>query len=136
MDVQTDLYMIQGRWKPTDPCPVTSVQWAVTELGSGRQVRPFTDATGGTHVLYDDTLMLHALKVYLIEVKVKDALGRQWHARSDGVLVSVGTPAVAAVWEGHGERDMDFQTSVTEVVASWDHFGDSRSALPTDQIVR
>ena len=135
-DSQADLNLIQGQWVFSDECPVTTAQWSATELGSGRVVHNFTDMPSNIQAFYDDTVSLENLKMYVSHVRITDALGRTFEAYSDGVMVSIGTPDTAPVWEGAGAHDMDFQESLDIIEASWGAFGNSRSALPSDHVTR
>ena len=135
-DGQTDLNLIQGHWHLTDPCPVVNAEWWVTELGSGRLVRNLSAIPDGGQAFFDDTLSLDNLKTYVTHVRVVDAANRTFEAYSDGTTVCLDKPDTAAVWEGSGRHDMDYQESLQEIVASWEDFGDPRSALPSDRVVR
>ena len=135
-DGQTDLNLIQGYWRFTDPCPIVSAEWWVTELGSGRTVRNLTAIPDHGQAFSDDTLSLDDLKTYVTHVRIVDASNRTFEAYSDGMTVSLDTPDTAAVWEGSGHHDMDYQESLQEIVASWEDFGNPRSALPLDHIIR
>ncbi|XP_070204336.1 uncharacterized protein [Littorina saxatilis] len=136
-DGQADRNIIQGHWRFADPCPILSAEWSVTELGSGRVIMPFTTLPDSRRRFYDDTVSLVNTKTYVSHVRITDALNRTFTAFSDGVTVSAGIPTTASVWEGFADgMDVDFQQSLNEIDASWDDFGDSRSALPSERVVR
>ncbi|KAK7113965.1 hypothetical protein V1264_000110 [Littorina saxatilis] len=135
-DGQVDLHLIQGHWKVTDPCPIISASWWVTELGSGREIRNLTDLQDNSRSFYDDTLSLENLKTYVAHVRVTDSVNRTWEAWSDGVTVSLDSPDTARVWEGVAPNDVDYQESLNKITATWESFGNPRSPLPSDQVVR
>nr|KAG5707973.1 hypothetical protein BaRGS_025111 [Batillaria attramentaria] len=136
LEGMADLNVIQGRWHFSDPCPIVRAEWAVTELSTGRYVKPFTPIPDSGQVFYDDTLSLENFKTYVSHVRVTDAQNRTYTAYSDGVTVDIQPPDTAAVWEGTGRDDQDYQVTLEELVASWDPFGDPQSVLPSQQILR
>lgn len=140
-DGQANLNTIQGQWTLNDLCPIISGEWWVTELGSGRLVRSSTpllhNPADNTFMqrFYDDSLTLQNMRTYLVHVRVTDAQNRTFEAFSDGVTVCLDSPETAAVWEGKGHHDMDFQVSLNSIQFSWDSFGDPRSTLPSEHIL-
>nr|KAG5700346.1 hypothetical protein BaRGS_029598 [Batillaria attramentaria] len=100
-DGQSEVNMLQGRWLYSDPCPIISAQWSVTEIG-GRVVTNFTDIPGNE--FQNDRLDLENFKTYVNVVKIKDAMGRTFTAFSDGVTVLVREPQPALVRDGLATR--------------------------------
>ena len=73
---------------------------------------------------------------YVNYVRIRDALNRTRTAYSDGVTVLIRRPDTASVRDGLADNDIDFQQPVDTLSANWDSFGDSRSTLPSDRIIR
>ncbi|KAL8573311.1 hypothetical protein ACOMHN_032773 [Nucella lapillus] len=134
-DGQHELHVLQGQWRYTDPCPVLEVEWSVTELG-GQKVTEWTRINPSIQQFYNDSLHLENFKTYINFVRIRDALNRSRVAFSDGVTVDIRLPATAAVRDGLGKTDVDFQQDTHTLNANWDSFGDPRSTRPSDQIVR
>nr|KAG5704401.1 hypothetical protein BaRGS_031107 [Batillaria attramentaria] len=135
MDGQTDLGVMQGTWRYSDPCPVLSVEWSLTELG-GKTVFEFSEIPGNGRQFYNDDLHLENLKTYVNHIRIKDALNRTFTAFSDGITMLLRSPDAKTVRDGLGANDQDFQEATDRLSANWDAFGDARSTLPSDQIVR
>ena len=135
LDGQTELHVLQGSWRYSDPCPVLSAEWSAVELG-GKTVLSFTAIPDNSGSFYNDSLRLENLKTYVNYVRLRDALNRTRTAFSDGVTVLLREPDVGAVRDGLGDDDADFQEPVDRLSANWDYFGNPRSTLPSDRIVR
>ena len=82
------------------------------------------------------TFMLVSPCSYVNYVRIRDALNRTRTAYSDGVTVLIRRPDTASVRDGLADNDIDFQQPVDTLSANWDSFGDSRSTLPSDRIIR
>ena len=135
MDGQSDLHVLQGSWTYSDPCPVLSAEWSVVELG-GKTITNFTAIPESGRHFYNDSMQLENFKTYVSFVRIRDGLNRSITAYSDGVTVVIRQPDAAAVRDGPGEVDMQYQEAVDHLSANWDQFGDARSTLPSDIVLR
>ncbi|KAK7493720.1 hypothetical protein BaRGS_00015049 [Batillaria attramentaria] len=135
VDGQTKLNLMQGRWRYSDPCPIVSAEWSVREL-NGKIVTNFAAIPDNATEFYNDSLHLENLKTYVNYVRIVDALGRRFTAFSDGITVMIRQPQPAVVRDGLGLNDEDYQESTDRLSANWDMFGDPRSTLPSDHILR
>ena len=77
-----------------------------------------------------------AVSSYNNYVRIHDALGRERVAYSDGVTVLIRRPDTATVRDGLADSDIDFQEDTHTLSANWEDFGDARSTLPSDRIIR
>lgn len=135
MDGQIDLHVLQGSWRYSDPCPVLSAEWSVKELG-GKDIIGFEAIPDKSLHFYNDDLHLQNFKTYVNYVRITDALKRTVTAYSDGITVLARLPDPAMVRDGLSDEDHDFQEPVDRVSANWDVFGNPRSTLPSDHIIR
>ena len=135
MDGQSDLHVLQGSWTYSDQCPVLSAEWSVLELG-GKTITNFTAIPDNGQRFFNDIVHLENFKTYVSFVRITDALNRTITEFSDGVTVIIRQPDAAAVRDGLGEIDLKYQEAVDQLSANWDEFGDARSTLPSDVILR
>lgn len=135
LDGQLQLHLLEGGWRYSDPCPVLLAEWSVVELG-GLVVTNFTAILDNGRRLYNDGLHLENFKTYVNYVRLTDALNRTRTAYSDGITVLIRQPDTGTVRDGLELNDMDFQQPTDSLSANWDSFGDDRSTLPSDHIIR
>ncbi|XP_070206105.1 uncharacterized protein [Littorina saxatilis] len=134
-DGQSEVHVLEGRWRYSDPCPVLLAQWSVLEL-AGQPLTNFTHIPDTATYFYNDALHLDNFKTYISYVRIVDALNRTRTAYSDGVTVLISRPDTATVRDGLGDNDIDFQQHTDTLAANWDEFGDARSTLPSNHIIR
>ena len=105
-------------------------------LFKSKVVIDFTAIPDNRRRFYNDSLRLENFRTYVNYVRVKDALNRTLTAFSDGITVLLREPKTSVVRDGLGDDDNDFQELVDRLSANWDPFGNPRSTLPSDHIVR
>ena len=124
---------VLGTWTYSDPCPVITSEWAVTDL-DGNVIQDYMPTPGNGRFVYNDELTLENNLMYFINVRVTDAANRTMVAISDGVVILIEPPGPGHVRDGLEQDDIDYQESTTELSANWDDFGDNTSSSPTQVI--
>ncbi|KAK3094096.1 hypothetical protein FSP39_024081 [Pinctada imbricata] len=132
-DFQSDLNVIQGIWVYSEPCPIVKAEWAIHDL-KGNLVQDYIGAAGNGHILYNDELTLENNMMYMISVRITDAINRTAEAQSDGMVILIQPPGPGDVRDGLGGEDIDYQESITQLSANWENFGSLESSNPTQMI--
>ncbi|XP_067685182.1 uncharacterized protein [Haliotis asinina] len=133
-DFQTSLSALEGHWHYTSGCPVMKAEWQIMTV-SWTAFQDFTSIPESHGTFFSDELRLTAGFTYINVIRVTDAIGRIHVAHTDGVTVLIEPPHPGAVRDG-AEKDIDYQTSTTELSANWDAFGKPNSTDATQQIDR
>ncbi|KAI8485717.1 hypothetical protein Bbelb_365510, partial [Branchiostoma belcheri] len=129
---QRSLTSVSAAWEPFTDAETLIVRYeiAIGTTQGGGQLRSFTeveveDVCSATVTGLD----LADIRQVYVSVKGTNAAGLATVAVSNGVYisrVSAGLPPLAApqVRDGNLEQDLDYQTSLDELQASWDFSGD------------
>ena len=131
-DYQSDISMIRGHWKYSDPCHIVSSEWAIEDL-LGNRIQDYIPIKGTS--FYNDELVLTNGFTYFNIIRVIDALNRTRISRSDGIAIRIQPPHLGNVRDGIDE-DQNYQESITELSANWYGFGEEMSKDPTQRIVK
>ncbi|KAK3092476.1 hypothetical protein FSP39_003379 [Pinctada imbricata] len=132
-DFQGDLNVIQGIWQYSEPCPIVHAEWAIYDL-QGNLIQDYIGSTGNGRILYNDELTLENNMMYMISVRITDAINRTAEAQSDGIVILIQPPGPGDVRDGLGDEDIDYQESTTQLSANWENFGSLESSNPTQMI--
>ncbi|XP_066300154.1 uncharacterized protein [Branchiostoma lanceolatum] len=123
---QRSLTSVSAAWEPfTDTeSPIIRYEVAIGTTPGGGQLRPFSEVSNGCSVTITGLDLADIRQVY-VSVRGTNAAGLATVAVSNGVYisrVSSGlTPLPAPhVRDGHLAEDLDYQTSLNELQASWD----------------
>ena len=127
------ILFFKGSFKYSDDCPILKSEWSIVDL-TGEIIQNYTRIPGNGFFLYNDKLNLKNNVLYIIKVKITDALNRTKIGKSDGVTVRIQPPVFGTVRDGLGSKDIDYQFSYTQLSANWDSFGDTASNDPTQQM--
>lgn len=127
------ILFFKGSFKYSDDCPILKSEWSIVDL-KGEIIQNYTRIPGNGFFLYNDKLNLKNNVLYIIKVKITDALNRTKIGKSDGVTVRIQPPVFGTVRDGLGSKDIDYQFSYTQLSANWDSFGDTASNDPTQQM--
>ncbi|XP_078664148.1 uncharacterized protein LOC144907219 [Branchiostoma floridae x Branchiostoma belcheri] len=129
---QRSLTSVSAAWEPFTDAETLTVRYeiAIGTTPGGGQLRSFTEVDVGNDCSATVTgLDLADIRRIYVSVKGTNAAGLATVAVSNGVYisrVSAGLPPLAApqVRDGNLEQDLDYQTSLDELQASWDFSGD------------
>jgi len=101
--------------------------WAIGTSPGATDVQAFvpvgtaSNASNGALALADGT-------TYFVTIRATNAAGLTVSAGSDGVTVDATPPSPGSVSDG-ASSDIDFQTSLTSIDASWTGFADAQSGV-------
>ena len=84
-------YFFKGSFKYSNDCPILKSEWAIVDL-TGEIIQNYTSIPGNDFFLYNDKLNLKNNVLYIIKVKITDALNRTKIGKSDGVIVRIQPP--------------------------------------------
>ncbi|KAK3084977.1 hypothetical protein FSP39_022291 [Pinctada imbricata] len=113
-DYQSKLNVIQGYWEYSDACPILKAEYMIEDL-TGKVIQDYQLVPGNGRFFYNDELTLKNGYMYIVHVRVTDALYRTLSARSDGITVRIQTPNPGLVIDGLVE-DFNYQQSTTGIV--------------------
>lgn len=129
---------IDAHWEGFDDAEsgIASVQWAIGDCeGGATSVMDFTDLDPHATEARATGLPLAAGPTYCVSLRVLNGLGMAVEARSEGAAVDPSPPIVGSVVETEDPdlavdvADIDFQTHVDRLWASWSGFSDPESGI-------
>ena len=135
VDYQSDAYVVGMTYAlKSNPQDVISVKWGVSLLSNCSfnetevNVVPMTSLGDSTAAQISGVKLEHGRKYYT-RVVVVNKLGLKTVMCSDGVIIDTTPPIAGYLWDGAGEDDADFISSLRRVRAKFAPFHDPESPM-------
>jgi MYXO-CTERM domain-containing protein len=129
IDFQSSLVQLDANWAGfTDPqTGVVKYEWAIGTTSGAADIQAFTDVGTATSASVSSIPLISGT-IYFVTVRATNAAGLTASKTSDGVKVDASPPNQGTVVDGPG-ADIDTQTSLTTLSASWSGFFDADSSI-------
>ena len=135
LDYQSDDFAVGMNYAmKSDPQDVISVKWGVSLLSSctledtEANILPIT-SLGDSPAIQTSGMNLKHGRKYYTRVVVMNKLGLKTVMCSDGVIIDTTPPIAGYLWDGAGEDDADFISSLRRVRAKFAPFQDPESPM-------
>ncbi|HVE42955.1 MAG TPA: HYR domain-containing protein, partial [Planctomycetota bacterium] len=125
---QTSTTSLSANWTGfSDPqSGIAGYEWAIGTTSGGTDVQPYTGV--GVATSATKSLVLVNGQKYYVTVRATNGIGMQSTATSNGVTVDSSAPSAGSVRDG-GDKDVDWQSSLTTITASWTASTDPQSGI-------